>query len=147
MAKIEVKNKIKPKIRETEDEAQRVEDKVKIKKLARRYIKLEKELAKFSELQKKQNEIAKQLKEHADNTRKDNQELVIRTKLGTVKLGKKGMTSSIKDMKLLRNMIGKEAWRKLATISITDARKYLNPEQLKRVIDEKQNGARRLTIE
>ena len=120
-------------------------------KVARRYKKLQAELAEIEadpKIKKKRDELdqlKKELINHGNRTLGNDETLVIVTPLGDVKIGKRGTARSITDMDKAVGFMGQETFMKVAKITMSDLDKYLNPEEIEQVIVTKVTDTRRIT--
>ena len=64
-----------------------------------------------------------------------------------LKLGAKGEKVSLSDIEAVRDILGEETFMKLATITITNAKKYMTPEQLESVSSKSYAIKRRMKVE
>jgi hypothetical protein len=64
-----------------------------------------------------------------------------------LKIGAKGEKISLSDIEAVRDILGEETFMKLATITITNAKKYMTPEQLESVSSKSYAIKRRMKVE
>ena len=64
-----------------------------------------------------------------------------------LKIGAKGEKVSLTDIEAVRDILGDETFMKLATITITNAKKYMTPEQLDAVSSKSYAIKRRMKVE
>lgn len=64
-----------------------------------------------------------------------------------LKIGAKGEKVSLSDIEAVRDILGEETFMKLATITITNAKKYMTPEQLESVSSKSYAIKRRMKVE
>lgn len=122
-----------------------------VEKAAKRYKKLESELAAVVEdpaIKKKRDELAdlkKALIDNANKTLKADETMTIKTPMGDVKIGKRSTSRSITDLDKAIDFMGVDTFMKVAKISLTDLDKYLNPEELEQVTVTKITDTRRIS--
>lgn len=62
-------------------------------------------------------------------------------------IGAKGEKTTLDEVGLVRDMVGDDVFMKLVTISVTNLKKYLTPEQLELVTSSKYAIKRRMKVE
>lgn len=115
-----------------------------IRQKAQDYLETEKRIRKLDALLKVQAQLKKELLEFADEVRRDDQELNIKTPSGFVRISGKGKSRRITSMKKVRKILGKELFLKLASVTLSDLDKYMTPDQLEECVEETTAGSRRV---
>lgn len=64
-----------------------------------------------------------------------------------LKIGAKGEKTALTDIELARDILGEETFMKLVSISITDLKKYMTPEQVEQVSSKSYAIKRRMKVE
>lgn len=64
-----------------------------------------------------------------------------------LKIGAKGEKTSLEDVEIARDILGDETFMKLVSISITDLKKYMTPEQVDQVTSKSYAIKRRMKVE
>lgn len=109
--------------------------------------KLMAKMAKLEPLQKKVSGLENDLRTYVDLHTPKDEEAKLEGEKYEALFGKMGNQAEITDKALVREMLGDELFFELAKISITDLRSYLNPKQLKKVLQEERKMKRRIKVE
>ena len=64
-----------------------------------------------------------------------------------LKIGAKGEKTALTDIELARDILGEETFMKLVSISITDLKKYMTPDQVESVSSKSYAIKRRIKVE
>lgn len=142
MAKVlKQEKKVSPKVKASQE--------VSIDVQATRYKELEAKLKKNTLKMKayadEMADLKKEIVAHANETLADEEGLEIRTEFGDLKIGKRGSSRVITDLKQAIKFMGRETFMRIAKIGLTDLDKYLTPEQVADVIEVKVNDQRRIS--
>lgn len=64
-----------------------------------------------------------------------------------VKVGAKGKSRTITDLKRISKMMGKKVFMSICSVTLSNVDKYLTPDQVAEVTESKQEGARSIKVE
>lgn len=127
---------IKPKAAQASAEAE-------MQEVAQRYMELEAKVSKFkATIMKEADELKAQLVDYVNETCAEGQEKEFVLPKGTVKVGKRKSSRALTDKTRAIELLGEDVFMKIASITMTDLDKYLNPEELAECVTEKITNTR-----